>query len=183
MLQSAEPIAGRRRGASMLYSSGTTGRPKGARAYLQDVPPETPPPRQAGLAAAYSLTQETVFGTAAPFYHAAPLRIAMAVQRSGGTVIGFRKFDPEAMIDAIERHKATHGFFVPTMFRRMLDLPEAARDISDFHLASCFRTMSNARRVDSGSKLPTTFARRWHASSKLTEMKSPVWKLARSGFC
>ncbi|MDE2596539.1 MAG: AMP-binding protein [Sphingomonadales bacterium] len=125
--QPASPLPDRRRGASMLYSSGTTGRPKGVKAVLADVPPETPPPRHAMLLRHYGLGPETIFVTAAPFYHAGPLRMAMAVQRAGGTVIAFRRFDPEAMLGAIEHYQATHGFFVPTMFQRLLDLPQAVR--------------------------------------------------------
>ena len=122
--QPDSPLPDRRRGASMLYSSGTTGRPKGVKAILADLPPEVPPPRQAMLQRSYALGPDTVFLTAAPFYHAAPLRISMAVHRAGGTVIAFRKFDAEAVLAAIERFKVTHGFFVPTMFQRLLDLPE-----------------------------------------------------------
>ncbi len=125
------PQAGRKRGASMLYSSGTTGRPKGVKAVLADVPPEDPPARHALLMRNYGLGPETVFVTAAPFYHAGPLRIAMAVQRAGGTVVAFRKFDAGALLAAIERHRATHGFFVPTMFQRLLDLPQAVRERFD----------------------------------------------------
>jgi long-chain acyl-CoA synthetase len=124
-------LPGRKRGASMLYSSGTTGRPKGVKAVLADVPPEEPPARHALLMRNYGLGPQTVFITAAPFYHAGPLRIAMAVQRAGGTVVAFRKFDAEALLAAIEKHRATHGFFVPTMFQRMLDLPQAVRDRFD----------------------------------------------------
>jgi long-chain acyl-CoA synthetase len=124
---SDQPLPGRRRGASMLYSSGTTGRPKGIKVVLSDVPPEEPPPRHFQLMHNYRFGPDTVFITPAPFYHAAPLRIAMAVQRAGGTVIAFRKFDAQGLLAAIERYRATHGFFVPTMFQRMLDLPEEVR--------------------------------------------------------
>ncbi|MEY4720999.1 MAG: AMP-dependent synthetase and ligase [Pseudomonadota bacterium] len=129
--QPPTPLADRRRGASMLYSSGTTGRPKGVKVALADVPPETPPPRQALLQRNYALGPDTVFLTAAPFYHAGPLRIAMAVHRAGGTVIALRKFDAEAVLAAIERHKVSHAFFVPTMFQRLLDLPPDVRQRCD----------------------------------------------------
>jgi long-chain acyl-CoA synthetase len=125
------PLPDRRRGASMLYSSGTTGRPKGIKANLSDVPPETPPPRHALLQGNFGLGSDTVFLTAAPFYHAGPLRTAMAALRAGGTVVAFAKFDAEATLAAIERYGATHGFFVPTMFQRMLDLPESIRQRYD----------------------------------------------------
>lgn len=133
-LAASEPetaLPERKRGASMLYSSGTTGRPKGVKVVLADVPPEIPPPRQALLQRHYALGPTTVFLTAAPFYHAGPLRIAMAVHRAGGTVIGFRGFDAEAVLAAIERFRVTHSFFVPTMFQRLLDLPETVRQRYD----------------------------------------------------
>lgn len=114
-----------RRGASMLYSSGTTGRPKGIRTPLIDVPPTVPPVRHQLLVETFSLLADSVFINPGPFYHAAPLRIMMALHRIGGTAIGFRKFDTETVLRAIERYGATHGFFVPTMFTRMLRLPDS----------------------------------------------------------
>ena len=132
----------RLRGASMLYSSGTTGRPKGVKVALAEVPPEVPPPRHAGLLRNYGLGADTVFVTAAPFYHAGPLRIAMAVMRAGGTVIAFRAFDAAAVLAAIDKFRVTHGFFVPTMFQRMLDLPAAVR--GQFDLRSMRHAMHGA---------------------------------------
>jgi long-chain acyl-CoA synthetase len=79
-----------------------------------------------------------VFLTPAPLYHAAPLRMMMAVQRLGGTVIAFSKFDEVGVLEAIPRFSATHGFFVPTMFVRMLRLPpesRAAVDLSSLRVA------------------------------------------------
>jgi acyl-CoA synthetase (AMP-forming)/AMP-acid ligase II len=125
------------RGASMLYSSGTTGRPKGVRTPLLNVPPTTPPTRHAFLVSAFGFSEQTVFINPGPFYHAAPLRMMMSVHRAGGTVIGFRKFDAEAVLGAIERYRATHGFFVPTMFNRMLRLPADTRAQFDLSSMQC----------------------------------------------
>ncbi|MCC6787354.1 MAG: AMP-binding protein, partial [Hyphomonadaceae bacterium] len=125
------PMLGRRRGSSMLYSSGTTGRPKGVRVDLADVPPDNAPPRQIMLQETYEFGGDTIFINPGPFYHAAPLRFMMAVQRAGGTVIGFQKFDAAATLQAIAQYKATHGFFVPTMFIRMLRLKAAQRAGAD----------------------------------------------------
>jgi long-chain acyl-CoA synthetase len=122
------PITGRMRGPSMLYSSGTTGRPKGVRTDFPEVPPETPPQRLAMLIEQYGFGPGTVFVNPGPYYHAAPGRMMVSIHRTGGTVLGFRAFDPESVIRAIDDFGGTHGFFVPTMFGRMLALPKAIRD-------------------------------------------------------
>lgn len=125
------PVVGRCRGNSMLYSSGTTGRPKGIKHPLINVSPNVPPPRHAYLVKEYGFSPETVFIDPGPFYHTAPLRFMMHVQREGGTAIGFSKFDAETVLRAIETWHATNGFFVPTMFVRMLDLPAEIRENID----------------------------------------------------
>jgi acyl-CoA synthetase (AMP-forming)/AMP-acid ligase II len=126
-----------RRGASVLYSSGTTGRPKAVRTPLIDVPPTTPPPRHAGLLKVFGLAEDTVFINPGPFYHAAPLRLMMSVHREGGTVVGFQKFDAAATLRAIEGHKGTHGFFVPTMLNRMLQLADEVKGSVDVSSMRC----------------------------------------------
>ncbi|MGE4432316.1 MAG: AMP-binding protein [Sphingobium sp.] len=128
---SDQPLQGRRRGPSMLYSSGTTGRPKGVMTMLPDVGPDVPPPRFAMLQKQYGLGADTVFLNPGPFYHAAPNRFMVSTQRAGGTVVAFERFAPEPVLRAIETHRVTHGFFVPTMFGRMLALPQQARDRAD----------------------------------------------------
>jgi len=129
---SAQPLEGaQRRGPSMLYSSGTTGRPKGVRTSIPDAAPQEPPQRFAMLQKQYGLGPDTVFLNPGPFYHAGPNRFMMSVLRAGGTVVGLRRFSPEAALRAIEEHRVTHGFFVPTMFSRMLALPEEIRNSVD----------------------------------------------------
>jgi acyl-CoA synthetase (AMP-forming)/AMP-acid ligase II len=120
--------SGRRRGNSMLYSSGTTGRPKGVRFPLVDVSPHVPPARHDFLLAEYRFGIDTVLVNPGPYYHASPLRIMMHAMREGATIIGFARFDAQAVLQAIEQHRATHGIFVPTMFSRMLALPDATRE-------------------------------------------------------
>lgn len=127
----AVAIPDRRRGASMLYSSGTTGRPKGVATAIGDVSPDVPPPRHDMVVAQYAMDDNTVFLDPGPLYHAGPLRFMMIVQRCGGTVVGFARFDAGTALDAISAFAATHGFFVPTMFARMLALPAPVRAAAD----------------------------------------------------
>ncbi len=136
--QAAVALQGRRRGPSMLYSSGTTGRPKGVRTPLPDEPPEVAPRRLAMLRRLFELDADTVLVNPGPMYHAAPHRFMLSVQRMGGTTLSFEKFDAEATLRAIHEHRATHGVFVPTMFIRMLNLPADIRrryDVSSMRYA------------------------------------------------
>lgn len=114
-------------GAPMLYSSGTTGRPKGVRPRLPDGPVDAETPLAAALTRLYGFSSETVYLSTAPLYHAAPLKFNMAVQALGGTSIIMDKFDAEAALAAIERHRVTHAQWVPTMFIRLLKLPDETR--------------------------------------------------------
>ncbi len=121
------PIADETAGADMLYSSGTTGRPKGIKPPLTGGPIDAPN--------ALSMMAEMMFGfppdgaylSPAPLYHAAPLRWCMGYQRLGGTVVVMEKFDPEHALQLIEKHKIDCGQFVPTHFVRMLKLPPEVR--------------------------------------------------------
>jgi acyl-CoA synthetase (AMP-forming)/AMP-acid ligase II len=79
----------------------------------------------------YRFGKDTVLLNPGPYYHASPLRIMMHAQREGATIVGFAKFDAEAVLRAIETYRATHGIFVPTMFSRMLALPEVVRNSID----------------------------------------------------
>jgi long-chain acyl-CoA synthetase len=125
--QDAVPMTGRRRGPSMLYSSGTTGRPKGVRTPLPKEPPESPPRRLTMLRQTFGLAEDTVLVSPGPLYHAAPGRFMMSVLRVGGSVVSFRRFDAEGTLRAIETYRATHCVLVPTMFIRMLALPPEIR--------------------------------------------------------
>jgi long-chain acyl-CoA synthetase len=131
------PLSGRRRGPSMLYSSGTTGRPKGVRTPLPDAPPETPPPRQHMLQSRYGFDEQSVLVSPGPLYHAAPGRFMICMQRCGGTVVAFRKFDALSVLRTITVTRATHGLFVPTMFVRMLDLDDSQRRSLDLSTLRC----------------------------------------------
>ncbi len=132
------PIADQAEGSDMLYSSGTTGRPKGIKVPLKDEPFGTPPTMLGLLRAYYGFGPDTMYLSPAPLYHAAPLRFNLGLQRLGGTSVIMERFDPEQALAMIERYACGHGQFVPTMFVRMLKLPEAARrryDVASMRVA------------------------------------------------
>ncbi len=125
---SATPFDVQPRGATMLYSSGTTGRPKGVRPPLPEVQVSGPGEALVELARlAFGFREDTVYLSPGPIYHAAPLRFCGAVQALGGTVVMMERFDAEPALRALEDHRATHAQFVPTMFVRMLQLPPEVR--------------------------------------------------------
>src|SRR5579862_3932600 len=127
----ATPLAEELEGAAMLYSSGTTGRPKGIAVAHSRIAVGTPLPILEGFARLYGLTADTVYLSPAPLYHAAPLHFCMTVLRFGGTVVVMERFDPEHALALIERYRVTHSQWVPTMFIRLLKLPEVERQRHD----------------------------------------------------
>lgn len=131
------PIDDRSEGQDMLYSSGTTGRPKGVKTPL----PAGPFGEDTGVTllakALFGFTEGIRYLSPAPLYHAAPLRFCMGVHRVGGTTFVMKKFDAETTLAVIQEEQITHAQFVPTMFVRMLKLDEASRahDISSLTCA------------------------------------------------
>src|SRR5262245_30572112 len=111
----------------MLYSSGTTGRPKGVKHPLVEAPIGTPAPLVAGINVMYGVTKDSSYLSPAPLYHSAPLGFTMSMLRIGGTVLVMEHFDAERALGLIEQHRVTHAQWVPTMFVRMLKLPEVVR--------------------------------------------------------
>ena len=127
-----EPFADQPSGSTMLYSSGTTGRPKGVRPSLPDRQVTEPGEALAGLASMFfGVNQDSVYLSPGPIYHAAPLRWCGSIQVLGGTVMMTQRFDAEQVLATIEDHHVTHAQFVPTMFVRMLQLPQDTRDRYD----------------------------------------------------
>ena len=121
------PIEGERLGTAMLYSSGTTGRPKGILRPLPDNPPSQPLALFNFLNGLWQCREGMLYLSPAPLYHSAPqANVALAI-RNGGTVVVMEHFDPEHYLALVEKYRITHTQLVPTMFSRMLKLPAEVR--------------------------------------------------------
>lgn len=126
-------------GSEMLYSSGTTGRPKAVRrplpadgngSWAQVV-------LELALSHKYGMTPSSVYLSPAPLYHAAGVNYTMAANRVGAASILMKRFDAETTLRLIETHRVTHAQFVPTMFVRMLKLPAKVRERYDVSSLGC----------------------------------------------
>ena len=134
----ATPVADEWLGAAMLYSSGTTGRPKGILRPLPENPPSQPLALFEFLSRLWQAEEGMRYLSPAPLYHSAPQANVGVALRFGGTVVIMEHFEPEAYLALVERHRITHTQLVPTMFARMLKLPDAARrryDLSSLKIA------------------------------------------------
>lgn len=120
-------IADESLGTIMLYSSGTTGRPKGVLRPLPGATPQQGNPGTVGAAKMFNMDASTVYLAPAPMYHSAPLGYSNGTIVSGGSVIMMDKFEPELALQLIERYRVTHSQWVPTMFIRLLKLPADVR--------------------------------------------------------
>jgi long-chain acyl-CoA synthetase len=132
------PIPDEAQGLDMLYSSGTTGRPKGIKWPLPDDLPGARTMLVDLLSTLFGYDADTRYLSPAPLYHAAPLRHSMVTIRMGGTAFVMDRFDPMAALTLIERHRITHSQWVPTMFVRLLKLPPEHRarfDLSSMRMA------------------------------------------------
>ncbi len=123
----ATPVPDESQGLDMLYSSGTTGRPKGVKWALPDQPVGAPSMLIELLSGLFGYGPETRYLCPAPLYHAAPLRHTMVTIRTGGSAVIMPKFDAETALSLIESERITHSQWVPTMFVRLLKLPDVTR--------------------------------------------------------
>jgi len=129
------PIADQAEGASMLYSSGTTGYPKGVKKALPQMPYGADTPNLAGLL--WGMTQDSIYLSPAPLYHSAPLNFTMGALRNGTQVVVMEHFDAESALRFIEQYGVTHSQWVPTMFVRFMKLDPAVRTRYDLSTLKC----------------------------------------------
>ena len=131
----ADKLADEPAGQTMLYSSGTTGRPKGIlRPRLTHKIHDSEGPVGALQKTLWNFNEDTIYLSPAPLYHSAPIGFCIASLALGGTVVMMPRFDEVGALQAIERFGVTHSQWVPTMFTRMLKLPK--EDLSGFDLSS-----------------------------------------------
>jgi long-chain acyl-CoA synthetase len=138
--QSDEPPLNRHAGQAMFYTSGTTGKPKGVRKKLSDLPPDEitmtagiglrrlqgmePPPLGSGA-------EQRVAIVPGPLYHAAPLATAAGTLDGGACLVLMDRFEPRRFLDLVERYRVNTAGLVPTMFHRLLSLPDDERAKAD----------------------------------------------------
>jgi long-chain acyl-CoA synthetase len=136
-VSSSSPIAAEEEteGYDMIYTSGTSGVPKGGTGPLSGTWPGADSPERTSFYRLFGLDDSSVYlSPGQPLYHAVPLRFCLGVHRLGGTAVLMGSFDPAAALEAIERYRITHSQWVPTMFVRLLRLPKEIR--CRFDLAS-----------------------------------------------
>jgi long-chain acyl-CoA synthetase len=131
------PVPDESLGAAMLYSSGTTGRPKGILRDLPTASPDEPLPVMDFVRAMFGFRPGMTYLNPAPLYHSAPQASVAAALRLGCTAIVMERFDPEQWLALVERYRVTHCQMVPVMFSRLLRLPEEVRARYDVSSLEC----------------------------------------------
>ena len=133
----ADPVPAESLGAAMLYSSGTTGQPKGI---LRDLPTDAPSevlPVMDFVRAMFGFRPGMTYLNPAPLYHSAPAASVNASLRLGATTVVMEHFDARQWLALVERYGVTHCQMVPVMFSRLLRLPQEVRDSYDTSSLEC----------------------------------------------
>ncbi len=133
----AEPVPDESLGAAMLYSSGTTGQPKGILRALPATAPSEPLPVMQFVSALFGFRAGMTYLNPAPLYHSAPAASVSASLRLGATTVVMEHFDPEQWLSLVERYRVTHCQMVPVMFSRLLRLPSEVRSRYDTSSLEC----------------------------------------------
>jgi long-chain acyl-CoA synthetase len=130
----------RTQGAPMVYTSGTTGKPKGVKRPLTGANPDDVPLASSGFFGLFGIRpfDDNVHICGSPLYHTAVLNFVGISIQLGHTVVLMDRFDAEEMLRLIDRHDVTHSHMVPTQFNRLLALPADVRARYD---VSTLRTM------------------------------------------
>ncbi|WP_213571858.1 AMP-binding protein [Rhodococcus sp. USK13] len=131
-----EPGEHERLGTPMFYSSGTTGRPKAIKRAVPEAHPGEILAIEDFGRKLFHLREGMRFLSPAPLYHSGPQSTVAIGLRLGATIVVMEKFDAEQYLELVEQHRITHSMVVPTMFSRMLKLPEDKRnhDISSLEV-------------------------------------------------
>jgi long-chain acyl-CoA synthetase len=133
----SEPVPGESLGTAMLYSSGTTGQPKGVLRELQDIAPDAVLPVMGFVSAMFGFRPGMTYLNPAPLYHSAPQASVSATLRLGATAVVMEHFDAEQWLAAVQRYRVTHCQMVPVMFSRLLRLPAEVRARYDTSSLEC----------------------------------------------
>jgi acyl-CoA synthetase (AMP-forming)/AMP-acid ligase II len=135
--QAGDPVPDEALGAAMLYSSGTTGQPKGILRPLPQAAPSEPLPVMEFVKVIFGMRAGMTYLNPAPLYHSAPQASVAAALRLGSTSVIMDRFDPEQWLALVERYRVTHCQMVPVMFSRLLRLPAEVRARYDTSSLEC----------------------------------------------
>ncbi len=135
--QPDDPVPDESLGAAMLYSSGTTGQPKGVLRALPDGGPGQALPVMEFVKAMFGFRDGMTYLSPAPLYHSAPQASVAASLRMGCTTVVMEHFDAEQWLALVDRYRVTHCQMVPVMFGRLLRLPEEVRSKYDTSSLEC----------------------------------------------
>lgn len=126
--QAPDPIGDAEEGQLLLYSSGTTGRPKGILRPLPGFRPGAGPTTGSEIAEGFGLVPGDRYLSTGPLYHSAPFAFSTGQQRIGATAVVMTRFDAAAALRIVLDEEITTSQWVPTMFSRLLALPDDIRE-------------------------------------------------------
>ena len=150
--ETVDPVPDAEEGQMLLYSSGTTGRPKGIVRPLPGFRPGQGPTAGSEIAAGFGLVAGDRYLSTGPLYHSAPFAFSTAQQRVGATAVVMTRFDAGAALRILVEEEITTSQWVPTMFARLLALPDDVRN--------AFRAPRHRLAMHAGAPCPVGVKRR-----------------------